>query len=200
MQFAVALIEYLITGIIASLWLGVMIQGYVSISIPKVMEYKEFLPVIFLPVAYVLGIYVDVVSSFFISRFGVFYWWLHMFPSVCFIHHYFGGLLSVLLGSPKKEPYERSASILSYSVGDLVRTMDNYVSRDRIARGMALNSLVGGVVSITLLPEEVRVEIAIVCVVIFILSVMVWFRLRRLSKTFKRLALSKLELRSRHPL
>jgi hypothetical protein len=177
-----------------------MIQGYVSISIPKVMEYKEFLPVIFLPVAYVLGIYVDVVSSFFISRFGAFYRWLHEFPSICFMSYYLAAWLSMFLGSPKKDPYERSASILSYSVVDLIRTMDSYVSRDRIARGMALNSLVGGVVSNTLLPEDVRIEVSILCSVIFLLSVMVWFRLRRLSKSFKRLALSKLESKNISPL
>lgn len=193
MQFAVALVEYLITGIIASLWVGVMMQGHIAMSIPKIMEYKDFLLIVFLPVAYVLGIYIDVVSSFFISRFGAFYWWLHVFPSVCFMHYYLADGVSVFLGTPKKDPYERSASILSYSVVDLIRTMDSYVSRDRIARGMALNSLVGGVVSITSLPEDIRYEISIVCVVLFLLSVMVWFRLRRLSKTFKRLALCKLE-------
>ncbi len=44
-------------------------------------------------------------------------------------------IVSFFIGVPKSDPYERSADILSHSIPDMVRTMESYVSRDRMARG-----------------------------------------------------------------
>lgn len=66
MQFAAALIEYLISGIVASIWVVLIINAYITLPLTDIKDYKEIFVVIYFPIAYILGIYVDVVSSFFI--------------------------------------------------------------------------------------------------------------------------------------
>ena len=67
MQFS-ALIEYLISGIVASIWAVALINQFIPLPIESIKEYKEIFVVIYFPLAYILGIYVDVVSSFLIRR------------------------------------------------------------------------------------------------------------------------------------
>jgi hypothetical protein len=101
-------------------------------------------------------------------------------------------IILLVTGTPKENSYERSAEILSHSTGDLVRTMEAYVSRDRIARGMALNSLIGAFVSFALLTGPLKISVPVACLISFTISLLIWVRLRRLSSRFKRVALAKL--------
>jgi hypothetical protein len=64
MQFASALVEYLAAGIAALLWLRPLAQKILNFEIPI----NEASVVLVLPMAYVLGIYIDSTSSFVISR------------------------------------------------------------------------------------------------------------------------------------
>jgi hypothetical protein len=68
MQFAAALIEYLITGIVASTWVVALINHYTSLPLQEIQNYKEIFVVAYFPIAYILGIYIDVTSSFLIRR------------------------------------------------------------------------------------------------------------------------------------
>jgi len=65
MQFAVALIEYLISGIVASVWITAIARNYIQIPLADIKEYKEIFVIVYFPIAYILGIYVDTTSSFF---------------------------------------------------------------------------------------------------------------------------------------
>lgn len=192
MQFAAALIEYLITGIVASIWMATLINKYINLPLGEIKEYKEIFVVVYFPVAYILGIYIDVTSSFLIRRTKELYEPISKTRIFSPVHKAIAWVISKIVGNPKEDSYERSAEILTYSTGDLVRTMEAYVSRDRIARGMALNSLFGGLVSAFFIPDDLRAPVSIACFISFVVSVLVWIRLRRLSSRFKRVAISKL--------
>jgi len=193
MQFAVALIEYLISGIVASVWVAVIITNYIQLPLNKINEYKEIFVVVYFPAAYILGIYVDATSSFLIRRAKdldvsfkkkiKIYLWLR--KGFTLSYEFFAG-------SPKQDSYERSAEILSQSIPDTVRTMEAYVSRDRIARGAALNAFAGAISALAYAPIEIRIPIFIGCLIMFIYSLFMYKRLRRLSSRFKRVAILKI--------
>ncbi|MBF4286539.1 hypothetical protein EAY45_27700, partial [Vibrio anguillarum] len=71
------------------------------------------------------------------------------------IHDKLQSFFLFLAGESKSEPYKNASIILSYSPSDMIKTMDAYVSRDRIARGMALNSLISAFVFLWILPTDV---------------------------------------------
>lgn len=196
MQFAAALIEYLISGIVASIWVVLIINAYIPLPLTDIKDYKEIFVVIYFPIAYIFGIYVDVVSSFFIRRIKQLY--NKLSETIIFnpIHKGVAWIVKIIFGTPKEDSYEKSAEILSYSEGDLIRTMEAYVSRDRIARGMVLNSFIGGVICAIYLQPPLNITASIVCLISTIISVLIWARLRRLSSTFKTVAIAKLKIRN----
>lgn len=192
MQYAAALIEYLITGIISLIWIGLYSSQYVDISVQNIKDYKEIIVICIFPIAYVFGIYVDVSSSYLLKRLNNIAKFISKYitcPSwlIC--------IVNFIVGTSKSEPYKRSAKILSYSPSDTIKTMEAYVSRDRIARGMALNSFASGYISWITLTGNTQCIAIKFSVAIFIISVLVWFRLRRLSKAFKTQALIQLSKR-----
>jgi len=189
MQFAAALIEYLITGLVAVVWILVVINGNYEISVDEIKKFKELIIIVSFPVAYILGIYIDVISSFLLRRSKE----IHkaFSPQIPTINAFFKHTINFVAGTPKSDPYKNSTNILSYSPPDLARAMEAYVSRDRIARGMALNSLIGFFITYSYLKDNL--EISVICLFSFILSIFIWRRLRRLSKTFKSVAIEQLE-------
>lgn len=77
MQFVAALIEYLISGLISFAWLAPLINIFVypiidlaSNSALSALLPKEFIVLIFLPIAYVIGIFVDLFSSMLLNLIG----------------------------------------------------------------------------------------------------------------------------------
>ncbi|EGR4192345.1 hypothetical protein NM092_003676 [Vibrio cholerae] len=191
MQFS-ALIEYLVTGIVSSVWISVLINKYIPIPVEMIKDYKEIVVVVYFPVAYILGVYVDVVSSYLIRRLKELYYLLLGFNLIRKIHDKLQSFFLFLAGKSKSEPYKNASIILSYSPSDMIKTMDAYVSRDRIARGMALNSLISAFVFLWILPTDVSKSAFIICLVVFLFSIFIWRRLRRLSSTFKKVAIEAL--------
>lgn len=195
MQFAIALIEYLISGIVASAWVIALLIKYFNIStdgLSDILEYKDLLVIVYLPITYILGIYIDTTSSLIIRAIKNIDGKLRKKSMYTNIKSKGYKIISFFIGVPKSDPYERSADILSYSIPDMVRTMESYVSRDRMARGMALNSFIGIYVSILCAPEDVKLQISIFCSIMCIVSILTHKRLRRLSSTFKKQALKKI--------
>ncbi|MDE8601956.1 hypothetical protein M3I01_003325 [Marinomonas sp. RSW2] len=192
MQYAAALIEYLITGIISLIWIGLYSNQYIDISAQNIKDYKEVIVISIFPVAYILGIYVDVSSSYLLKRFNNIATFIGKYLSC---PNWLRTTSNFILGTSKSEPYKRSAEILSHSASDTIKTMEAYVSRDRIARGMALNSFMCGLASYLFLSGDVKCTAINYCIVIFVISICAWFRLRRLSKAFKTQALIQLRKR-----
>lgn len=193
MQFAVALIEYLISGIVASVWAVALLTYYGDITIAELKDLKDELAVaavVYFPLAYILGIYVDATSSFLIRRIiDIDNNANAKYSAYKYTRSKISRLFCVIAGTPKPDSYERSAEILSHSISDAVRTMESYVSRDRIARGVALNSFIGIFVSLLCAPPDKRWLLSLVCIVLTVYSLIMYKRLRRLSSHFKKVAL-----------
>lgn len=193
MQYAAALIEYVITGLTSLIWIALLVHQGIDLTIFDYGKYKELLVIIILPVSYILGIYVDVTSSYLLRRLsnlGTY------FGNFKFDKQPFTCLKAILIGTPKANPYARSAEILSYSTTDIIRTMETYISRDRIARGMALNSLITGAILLSSIKISNSMYLALASFIITFISTLVWMRLRRLSKEFKTQALLQLKKRN----
>ncbi|MFL5561747.1 MAG: hypothetical protein ACJ79K_09760, partial [Gemmatimonadaceae bacterium] len=67
-QFAAALLEYLVSGFVGLLWLAPLMQRLFGSPLPALSEASVTLC---LPAAYVLGIFIDATSSFALERFKV---------------------------------------------------------------------------------------------------------------------------------
>jgi hypothetical protein len=177
MQFASALVEYLAAGVAALLWLRPLAQRVLGYEIPI----NEDSVVLALPMAYVLGIYIDSSSSFLIRFLR-----LRKIRPPRFLQP----TIVRILGNPYSGTYDRTVSILSRSPELLAQTMLTYVGRDRIARCMALNSFLG-ILTVLFIDPGNRALLAIL-VLSFLLSLATWHRLKRLSSKFKDQALKTL--------
>lgn len=193
MQFAVALIEYLISGIIASVWVAAIITSYIKLPLDSIKDYKEIFAIVYFPIAYILGIYVDTTSSFLIRRFKELGDMVGSFKSCSRIIQFILPVYVFLVGKAKTDSYERSAEVLARSIPDAVRTMEAYVSRDRIARGAALNALAGAITAFAYAPPEIMVPASVGCLLMLVYSLLMYKRLRRLSSRFKKVVNSKIK-------
>jgi hypothetical protein len=177
MQFASALVEYLAAGVAALLWLSPLVQKILGLKVPL----NEASVVLVLPMAYVLGIYIDSTSSFLIRALR-----LRKFH----LSERARRILVYILGSPHSGTYDRTVQILSKSPELLAQTMLTYVGRDRIARCMALNSAFGILTACYIRPGDLT--LASILVVALLWSLATWHRLERLSSKFKDQALKSL--------
>lgn len=193
MQFAVALIEYLISGIIASVWVAAIIMNYIKLPLDNIKDYKEIFVIVYFPIAYILGIYVDTTSSFLIRRIKELGCMIGSLKPCSRIIKFVSPAYVFLVGEAKTDSYERSAEVLARSIPDAVRTMEAYVSRDRIARGAALNALAGAIIAFAYAPPEIMVPVSVGCLLMLAYSLLMYKRLRRLSSRFKKVVISKIK-------
>ena len=162
MQFAAALLEYLVSGFVALLWLAPLMHRLFGGPMPTPSEASVSL---YLPVAYELGIFIDATSSVVLERFKV--------------RDY----------RSSTEPYARTARILARSPEHVVKTLQAYAGRDRIARGVLLNAVLALAVYPFVLSGGVRVAALAAALVTAVWSALVWRRLERLTSQFKEEAL-----------
>lgn len=163
MQFAAALVEYLISGIFAAGW---VVPLYWKLF-DKTPPISDGWVVLYLPVAYVLGIYVDATASRLLQ-------------------------LARLKKSAGSGAYDRTTLILARGSDALAQAVQIYVSRDRIARGMFLNATLSLLVVSWALPPEYRLGAGCIAAVAAVWSLWMWKRLEKLSNTFKENAIAKL--------
>ncbi len=197
MQFAAALVEYLVVGIIACLWFVPIVMfsfpddyiNYFNLS-----SMNDIGIAVMFPVAYVLGIYVDAASSFMLSMERRLGRWL--IQNDCYritFRKTYWRFKKFLTKSKKKKPYQRTVKILIESPEDLTRAMEAYVTRDRIARGVALNAFIGAIVCWVVTNESPLWGVIALCFALSFLSVVMWHRLKNLSNRFKISALRALK-------
>lgn len=183
MQYTAALIEYVITGLISLIWIALLLSTNIDFLTIDYNKFKEVLLIVIFPLAYIAGIFIDTISSL-------------LFKAI-----------DNILGNQKtkntpndenafKKSYEKSAEILSYSISDIIRTMESYVSRDRIARGMALNSLMIGISMIIVLDIKEIYPLILASFALTIISILTRVHLKGLSDTFKLKAIHNLKLRN----
>lgn len=171
MQFVAALIEYLISGLISFAWLAPLINIFVypiidlaSNSALSALLPKEFIVLIFLPIAYVIGIFVDLFSSMLLNLIG--------FRSYRFSDT-----------SPPGKAYKKTIAVITQAgdTNSLIRMMELYVSRHRIMRGVCLNALMTAVIWIFI----GNVPVAAAAGIFMVLALVLERKTRKLSDTFK---------------
>ncbi|MEH0885129.1 hypothetical protein [Enterobacter sp. UNJFSC 003] len=191
MQYAAALIEYIVTGLISLIWMILFVHGCYDLSSIDLSKYKEFIIIGVFPIAYVSGIFVDVVSSYLLKLLGRTWRWI--FCRTIFTKA-IGWLRNIFIGMEQSKSYDKTAKILSYSTVDAIRTMEAYVSRDRIARGMALNSLFTGLAILYSFDGRRKMLIVYICMAITMLALIVRVRCLTLAETFKIKVLKNLSI------
>lgn len=165
MQFASALLEYLVSGFVALLWLVPLCRAAVGERAlwPQIDEPSVYL---YLPAAYVLGILLDATSSYLLERFRRY--------------------------GQSRASYDRSVHILTHGSEHLIRTMEAYVGRDRIARGVVLSAAISLPVYLFVFTGKTQVYAVAGSFVALVWSFLVWHRLDDLSSRFKDQALLRL--------
>lgn len=175
MQFASTLVEYLVAGVGGLLWLVPLLNSLLGLNLKIVDPAGPML----LPLAYVLGLYIDATSSFLlralkVRRLRTLKWWDSLF------------------GAPYDASYDRTVAILAHTPELLAQTMQSYVSRDRIARCIALNAAIGLPLVVTLDHSTTKWRLFALVGIALLWSIASWIRLERLSSTFKSKALEAL--------
>lgn len=183
MQYTAALIEYIITGLISLIWIALLLSTNIDFLTIDYNKFKEVLLIVIFPLSYIAGIFIDTISSFLFKIIGGFLWNQKE-------------KTTSNDDNTLSKSYEKSAEILSYSVSDIIRTMELYVSRDRVARGMALNSLMIGISMIIVLDIKERYPLIVASFALTIVSILIRVRLKRLSDIFKLKATHNLKLRN----
>lgn len=176
MQFLAALVEHLVVGVVALIWLLPLAEQLALVPAVKIVDHKEILIAVGLPVAYVVGMYVDVLASpmaALLRRLIDYLWgnWRVRF---------FGGHLATAGG----EAYQRTKAILVKSPDEAAKYLLQLSSREKIARGVALNFLLAAVVNLAATKSMYSVPPWLLALLAAI-GVLVWLRLNALTDKFK---------------
>ena len=187
MQHAAALIEYIITGLISLIWVCLVVNTQFEITAIDLNKNKELLIIAIFPIAYIFGIYVDVFSSLLLKFIEL--------PFKCLFssEKLIVSFRKLFQGDAGNTSYDRSTQILSKASAGIIKTMETYVSRDRIARGMVLNSLIIGIMIFFTVDSEKKLQLLIITFSVTFISYLARLRLRNLSDTFKTKALAELK-------
>jgi hypothetical protein len=176
MQFIAALIEHLVVGLVALLWLLPIANQLTLIPDVKIADHKEVLIAIGLPMSYVVGMYVDIFASLlssFIKR-----------ALDVVGRNWRSKIFGAHLSSKEGGSYRRTAKILKASPDEAARYLLQLSSREKIARGVYLNFLIAAVVN-CLLPTSKYYVPPLLLLVMFLVGVLVWLRLNALTDNFK---------------
>ncbi|MBF7956221.1 hypothetical protein [Rahnella victoriana] len=192
MQFVTALVEYLISGIFSLSWISVLLTHFDKAGFISYMTtYKETLTLIVLPVAYVAGIYVDTTASYILKIIS---------KIITRVKKRFltetkqsSGEETSKANQKKSISYKRTANIMLNSNDAVIRSMEVYVGRSRIARGMLFNSFIG---SISLYIHSQTSIPFILSSLIFLLSIPMYIRLQDLANRFKISTISEITLKN----
>jgi hypothetical protein len=165
MQLAAALLEYVVTGVVASMWLVPLSPYLLGTALP----FDEALALLYLPAAYVVGLLVDTTASFLLTN-----------------------LKSRHRSSSGGRSYGRTVVILTRGPERLAHTLQLYTGRDRIARGLFLNACLAAAVWFWVSPEHLRSKVGWACVFVALWAITVWRRLDRLTLEFTDRAVDQL--------
>ncbi|MFS2027790.1 hypothetical protein ACL58G_22320 [Massilia sp. GER05] len=168
MQFFAALVEHLIVGILALVWILPVAHffGIIPLLPPteKWSDYKEVLIAVGLPAAYVAGMFVDVFASMATQR-------LRNFAKRRF-------------GAASGTSYKNTIRIIKPSADESARYLLQLTAREKIARGAALNFLIGAFVNFAL-PKSTYSIPGWLLIALCVLGTFVWMRLYGLVDRFK---------------
>lgn len=176
MQFVAALVEHLVVGLVSLLWLLPIANQLTVIPDIKVAEHKELLIAIGLPVAYVVGMYVDILASLFSSSIKR--------ALDAFGPTWRSKLFGAHLANNNRKSYERTAKILKNSPDEAARYLLQLSSREKIARGVYVNFLIAAFANFFYPDNKYYVAPALL-LVMFSVGLLAWLRLNALTDNFK---------------
>lgn len=197
MQYTAALIEYTITGLVSLIWIALLVSAGFDIRHLEYDKVKDFIIIGIIPVAYISGIFIDVTSSYVLKQLACIWTFANKRVLNKILNKKVKSYVKkILIGCLNSEAYGKSAEILSFSTSDTIRTMETYVSRDRIARGMFLNSLTIGIVLTLTTYGDGKQNLIITSFIIAFISIFIRIRLFNLSRVYKEKALKSLKERA----
>ena len=156
MQFFSALVEHLVVGVIALIW-ALPILNYFSLIPIGFASNKEFVLAIGVPVAYLVGMYIDVLASRVTAPF----------------RKTKGG-----------KSYDRTVRIISNSPDELARYLLQLSGREKIARGAFLNFFIAMICNFVMPKSEYSINYWLL-LTLSILGFIIWRRLHALTDIFK---------------
>lgn len=186
MQFFSALLGHFIVGVLSFIWIIPFLLGLDVVEkdqfITLIKDYKEIVLVLIAPTSYVLGIYIDIVASIFTR-------YLKTIIYKIYSRKVTDENDQVKETEEKYKSYERTAKILKSSNIELARYLLMLSGREKIARGIFLNSLFAGIIFSIFAPHK-SYNYAIFCFAFAISSFLMWMRLNVKNNRFKTQALS----------
>jgi len=130
MNIPALLIEYLITGGFACLWILPLVWEV----IPESVINKPFIALFGIPFLYVIGLMLDMISSFIANKAG----WKKK------IRESEQTVFTEIYGEVKNEIF--ATQIIRYKSPELANEFEKRSSRDRIARGAVINFLLASII------------------------------------------------------
>jgi hypothetical protein len=181
MQLPGLLVEYLINGVISLLW--VMPTGII-LGV-EVNKFDTTTALILLPALYLMGMLIDFLGSRTLS------WYKRRIMQEI--------QEEIKKTTGVKQEYDEhyiEAKLKLYSP-ELAHAVEMRSSRDRIARGSAINFLLATIVWTTFLARQGRLDIAIACAIVGIILIAIdinmWARFQSSSYSFSAVSLITLE-------
>lgn len=175
MQFIAALIEHFVVGVISLLWLMPVLYYLSLLPSVKISDHKEIILTVAVPVAYVVGMYVDVVASIITSMIrriidkGLSNWRKKIFGA-----HISGGGRS----------YERTVQIMKKSPEEATKYLLLLSGREKIARGVFTNVAIAAVLD-SVLPKSIYSISPLLLLLVAMFGLFVWLRYNALTDLFK---------------
>lgn len=166
MQFAAALVEYLVSGVVALLWFLPLVSWAFGVT----FSLSEQSLSLSLPIAYALGVLLDATAYALVDR------WRDRESSLA--------------------PYQRTAQILIYSPEAVAKTLAAYAGRDRIARGLLVSAAFALITYGFTLPSSARAAALPGAAIVLVWSAWAWRHLDRHTSEFKEQVLKSLPRRA----
>ena len=176
MQFLSALVEHLVVGIISLLWVMPVLNFFSLVPDVKLSDHKEIIIAVGVPVAYVVGVYVDVLSSIFTSTIRLLIDNRHMAWRKAF----FGAHISASGG----RAYQRTVEIMKKSPDEATKYLLLLSGREKIARGVFASVTLASILN-SFLPKSIYTVSSWLLLAVAILGLLIWLRLNALTDNFK---------------
>ena len=177
MQFAAALVEHLIVGIIALIWMLPLLDGLQLMPAADFEKHKDFMIAIGLPITYVVGIYVDVFASVLTA-------WMRSILERQFGADRFRTVFGGVADGKSAKPYAKTVKILRRAPDEAVKFLQLLTSREKACRGVFLCLLLGAATNVLVESKRFRVS-PTVLLILAVVSFVVWLRLTVLTEVFK---------------
>jgi hypothetical protein len=185
MQFTATLVEYLVSGAVALIWLIPLANYSFGADLKDVLtelkDIKEVVVFLMLPFLYVMGMYIDTAATL-------------------LLHSFKKHVQKAKIANKLQRPYKKTVEVQWARCPEISQTMQSLVTRDRIARGVSLNSLIATIVfSVTKSDLGFQNYYAFSAYAITFISIKMWERYDRLTTEYKCEVLDKIHMSSSKP-